>query len=303
MRASRQKRVGYVGWLDSIPAYLYVAPALLLYGIFFLWPLAHLVYLSMVKWKGLGSKVFVGLENYGELLTSDSRFWLAFQHNLLWMVAALFLPIMIGLFLAVFLVRSPLRGKLILRTIYFMPQVLSSVVVAIIWRWIYNPQYGALNSSLRAAGLDFLTRGWLGDRVLALPSLFIAWSWTYYGFCMVIFIAALQGIDEEYYDAAKVDGASALQQFWYVSLPFIRRPLATVMLITFIVAFQVFDLVFIITRGGPRWATLVLSVYMYDNAFRYAKVGYGSAIAVVLGAVIMFFSIVFFRVRERLVTE
>jgi ABC-type sugar transport system permease subunit len=262
--------------------------------------MVQLGYLSLVKWDGLGPKTFVALNNYRELLTEDPRFWLSLQHNLIWMLAAIFIPTIIGLFLALLLVRSHIHGRLVFRTIYFLPQVLSSVVVSVIWRWIYNPSYGALNSILNAVGLDFLARGWLGDRLTALPALFIAWSWIHYGFCMVIFIAALQAIDESYYDAAKVDGANSLQQLWHVSLPFIRRPLATVVLITIISAFQVFDLVFIITRGGPARATLVLSVFMYDSAFRYEKVGYGAAVGLTLGVVIFVISLIYLRLRERL---
>jgi len=299
MRAIRQRKAASVGWLDSIPGYLFVTPAFLLFAVFFLRPLLQLGHLSMVEWTGLGPKVFVGFENYRELL-SDSRFWIAFQHNMAWMVAAIFVPTAIGLFLALLLVRSSIHGRLVFRTIYFLPQVLSSVVVSVIWRWIYNPNYGAINSVLRAMGLDYLARGWLGDKLTALPALFIAWSWIHYGFCMVIFIAALQAIDETYYDAAKVDGANPLQQLWYITMPFIRRPLATVILITIISAFQVFDLVFIITRGGPARVTLVLSVFMYDSAFRYEKVGYGAAVGLTLGLVIFVVSLIYMRLRVRL---
>jgi ABC-type sugar transport system permease subunit len=299
VKALKQERSARVGWLDSLPAYLLIAPAFLLFGFFFLRPLVQLGSLSLVDWEGLGPKIFVGLENYRELVV-DSRFWLAFQHNLMWMVAAIFVPTATGLFLALVLVRSSLYGRLIFRTVYFLPQVLSSVVVSIIWRWIYNPNYGAINTLLSTVGLDHLARGWLGDKLTALPALFIAWGWIHYGFCMVIFIAALQAIDETYYDAAKVDGANLLQQLRYITLPFIRRPLGTVILITIISAFQVFDLVFIITRGGPARATLVLSVFMYDSAFRYAKVGYGAAIGLTLGVVIFLVSLVYLRIRERL---
>lgn len=301
MQTLKRQRTAGVGWLDSLPAYLLIAPAFLLFGFFFLRPLVQLGYLSLVEWEGLGAKVYVGLENYRELVV-DSRFWLAFQHNLVWMVAAIFVPTTTGLFLALLLVRSSLHGRLIFRTIYFLPQVLSSVVVSIIWRWIYNPSYGAINTILNAVGLEHLARGWLGDKLTALPALFIAWGWIHYGFCMVIFIAALQAIDETYYDAAKVDGANLLQQLWYITLPFIRRPLGTVILITIISAFQVFDLVFIITRGGPARATLVLSVFMYDSAFRYAKIGYGAAIGLTLGMVIFIISLIYLRLRERLDT-
>jgi ABC-type sugar transport system permease subunit len=300
MQAEKHNVRHHVSWLDSMRAYLYIAPALIIYALFFLWPLLHLIQLSSIKWTGVGPRIFVGLENYVRILTSDAKFWLAFEHNLMWLMAAVVVPITVGLFLAILLARTRLHGRLLFRTVYFLPQVLSSVVVAVIWRGMYNPNYGAINSILRGIGLDALAHGWLGDRATALPALFIAWSWIHYGFCMVIFIAALQGIEEVYFDAAKVDGANALEQIWYVALPFIRRPLATVILLTAIAAFQVFDLVFITTKGGPAGATLVLSVHMYDNAFRYDKVGEGAALAVLLGVLISLMSVVFLSLRRRL---
>lgn len=288
------------GWARSLPAYAYLLPAFLLYGLFFLWPLGQLIQLSLVKWDGLQPKVFVGLSNYVEMFTSDDRFWLSLGHNIQWLLAAIIVPTFIGLVLAIFLVRGSLYGRLLFRTLFFLPQVLSSVVVAIIWRWIYNPAFGPINNILRAIGLDALTQIWLGDTKLALVSLFIAWSWIHYGFCMVIFIAALQGIDETYYDAARVDGANTIQQHRYITLPFVRGPMATVVLITAIAAFEIFDLVFIITRGGPAYSTLVLPVYMYNNAFRYDRVGYGAAVAVVLGLIVFVFSMIFIRIRRRM---
>jgi ABC-type sugar transport system permease subunit len=275
-------------------------PGLIIYAIFFLWPLAQLIQLSSMNWKGIGEKRFVGFHNFVKLVSDDPLFWLSVKHNLYWLVAAIVVPVVIGLFLALLLVRTNLYGRIIYRTIFFLPQVLSSVVVAVIWRWIYNPTFGAINSVLRSIGLDSLAHSWLGEKPLALPALFLAWSWIHYGFCMVIFIAALQSIDDTYYDAAKVDGANTLQQLWYITLPFIRGALATVILITAIAAFQIFDLVFIITKGGPAWSTMVLSVYMYDNAFRISRVGYGAAVAVVLGIVVFVFSILFLRAKERL---
>jgi len=275
---------------------MYITPALVLYAAFFLWPFIQLVLLGFQKWDGLKPKQWVGFDNYVKLI-EDPSFWKAFQHNIGWMMAAMILPVFIGLMLAILLYRSPLHGKTIFRGIYFMPQVISSVVVAVIWRWIYNPNFGALNALLESVGLASLKRGWLGEPDLVLPALFIASTWINYGFTMVIFVAALQGIDEVYFDAAKVDGANWLQQFRHILIPFIQGPLTTVVLIMAIAAFQVFDLVFIITRGGPGTASMVLSVYLYKNAFSFHKVGYGSAVAVVLGVIILLFSIVFLRLR------
>jgi ABC-type sugar transport system permease subunit len=281
---------------DNVTAYTYVAPAFIVYAMFFLWPAARLVQLSLQKWDGLGEPAYVGFDNYQRLL-NDPVFWRAFQHNVAWMLAAVIVPVLFGLFLAILLVRSPMHGRVVFRTIYFMPQVISSVVVAIIWNWIYNPSFGALNEMLGFLGLSSLQRGWLGEPNLALPAVFIAWSWVHYGFTMVIFIAAIQGIDEVYFDAAKVDGANGWQQFRHVMIPFIRAPLSTIVLVTAISSFQVFDLVFIMTGGGPANATMVLPIFMLDNAFKFHNVGYGATIAVALGFFIVIMSIVFLRLQ------
>ncbi len=278
-------------------AYLFIAPAFVVYAAFFLYPLLRLIQLSFMEWDGLSEPEYIGLANYRRMFFQDPDFWAAFWNNVFWMLAAVIIPVLFGLMLAILLARSPLNGRVIFRTIYFMPQVISSVVVAIIWTWIYNPSFGALNTFLELIGLSFLRRGWLGDFDLALPAVFIAWSWVHYGFTMVIFIAALQSIDEVYFDAAKVDGANPLQQFRHILIPFIRAPLTTVILVTAISAFQVFDLVFIMTSGGPANATMVLPVLMLDNAFRFRNVGYGAAVAVALGIFIVLMSIVFLRVR------
>lgn len=277
--------------------YLYIVPALVIYAVFYLWPVVQLVILSLEKWSGLGNASFVGLHNYVRLITADPIFWVAFLHNVLWLAGALVIPLFIGLVLAILLVRAPLKGRTFFRTVYFLPQVLSSVAVAVVWHWIYDPTSGALNAMLDGIGLPFLAIDWLGNALTALPSLFVAWSWVYYGFCMVIFIAALQGIGEEYFEAAKLEGARWLQQLRLVILPAISRPMGTVMIITTIISIQVFDLVYVITSGGPGHATDVVSLYMYFNAFQYSEVGYGSAIAVVLALITLFSSVILIVVR------
>jgi len=278
-------------------AYVYIAPALIMYGLFFLWPVFRLIQLSLQRWDGLSDPKYVGLGNYRTLLFDDPLFWTTFWNNASWMLAAIIVPVVAGLLLAILLERTAIKGRVIFRTIYFLPQVISSVVVAIIWNWIYNPSFGALNSLLELLNLESLQRGWLGDLDLALPAVFIAWSWVHYGFTMVIFIAALQGIDEVYFDAAKVDGANPFQQLRHILIPFIRAPLTTVILITAISSFQVFDMVFLLTQGGPANATMVLPIFMLNSAFAFRKVGYGAAIAVTLAIFIVFFSYFFLKVR------
>jgi raffinose/stachyose/melibiose transport system permease protein len=214
------------------------------------------------------------------------------------MAAGITFPTLIGLALAIALVRQPMHGRTYYRAVFFLPQVLAAVVVAIIWQWIYSPIYGAINTVMRDVGLGQFQQAWLGSETWALPAVFIAWTWTAYGLSMVIFIAALQSVDEDYFEAAKVDGASWLQQFRHVLLPLIRKPLGVVILVNALGALQVFDLVFVMTSGGPANATMVLATYMYSNVFEILRVGYGSAIAVALGLAVALVSLVFFGIRR-----
>ncbi len=279
-----------------IAPYLYLALPLLVYGTFSLWPTFQLLLLSLNDWDGLGAKEFIGTQNFVELL-GDDVFWEALAHNLVWMVGAALIPVSLGLGLASFLARSSAFGRTALRTVYFLPQVLATVAVAVIWGWIYDPTFGAVNSVLTTLGLSGLAMPWLGDQTTALPALFITWTWVQYGFSMVVLLAGLNAIDEVYYDAAKVDGAGRWQQFRHVTIPFLSGPLATVVLVTAIGAFQLFDLVFVMTRGGPGTSTQVLDLYMLENAIRYNRVGYGAAVAVALSVMVWLFSILYLRAR------
>ena len=283
------------GHRDFSP-YLFIVPALLVYAGFFFYPLIKLVELSLYKWDGILERRFIGLRHYQKLL-GDERFWEALSHNFSWMIAAVIIPVLFGLFLAILLSRSSMYGRILFRTIFFMPQVLSSVTVSLIWQWIYNPTYGAINVFVTAIGLEHLAQGWLGDSDLALPALFIAWSWVHYGFTMIIFIAAIDAVDEVLFDAAKVDGANWWQQFRHVLLPSIRGALTTIILVTAISSFQVFDMVYVLTRGGPGDASLVVPVYMLESAFTLRKVGYGATVAIAMGLVIVGFSVLFLVLR------
>jgi len=288
---------------NSIKVLPFILPAFILYAVFYLWPVGQLIWLSLTNWKGLGPKQFIGLTNYINAM-KDPFFFDGLKNNLIWTLAALIIPVMLGLLAAILISRAKyLRARSLYRTLYFLPQVLSSVVVCMIWRWIYSPNNGALFELLDLLKLSFLKHGWLGDPLTALPALFIIFSWVHYGFCMIIFIAALQGIEEEYFDAAKVDGANAWQQFRFILVPFIIGPLTTVILITIISAIQVFDYIYIITRGGPMSSTMVIAMYMYKTAFSNSRVGYGSAVATIMGVFVLLFSIVFLRVRNNLLNR
>jgi len=275
----------------------YLLPAFAVYAAFFLFPASQLLRLSFLRWDGVTPRQPAGFDNYTRLV-SDPLFWAAFKNTVMWTAAAIVLPVVIGLALAIFLSRSEMFGKTLFRTLFFMPQVLSTVVVAVLWGWIYNPSFGALNTTLRSLGLDGLVQGWLGEPSFALWALFVAWTWTQYGFAMIIFIAAIDDIDETYFEAASIDGATVLQQIRYVLVPAIKGPVTTVVLIMAIVAFQVFDLVLLLTNGGPGRSTSVLAHFMYEAAFRFRKVGYGAAIGVVLMALILGVSMGIIKIRK-----
>jgi raffinose/stachyose/melibiose transport system permease protein len=280
----------------GISPYLYLLPAFVIYGWFFLLPLYRVVEYSFLKWDGVSEKKWVGLDNYDRLV-HDPLFWQAFRHNVAWMVAGITIPTIVGLALAILLVRQPMHGRTYYRAVFFLPQVLASIVVAVIWQWIYSPSSGALDALLRGVGLDHFQQAWLGSTTWALPAVFIAWAWTAYGLSMVIFIAALQSVDEEFFEAAKMDGASRVQQLTHVLLPFVRKPMTVVILVNAIGALQVFDLVFVMTDGGPANSTLVLSMYVYQNVVQILDVGYGSANAVALALAIVLASMLFLRLR------
>jgi len=276
---------------------LYLVPAFAVYAAFFLWPTWQMVRLSFFHWDGVTVGTGAGVENYTRM-AADPLFATALTNTALWTAAAIVLPVIVGLGLAILLSRAPIFGTTLFRTLFFLPQVLSSVVVAVLWRWIYNPSFGALNTTLEALGLGFLAQGWLGSTSLALPALFLAWSWTHYGFVMVVFMAAIDDIDETYFDAAAVDGANMWQQIRHVLVPAIRGPMTTVVLITAIAAFQVFDLVYLLTNGGPARSTSVLAHFMFEAAFHFRKVGYGATLGVALMVMILAISLILIRVRR-----
>ncbi|MFN8469967.1 MAG: sugar ABC transporter permease [Caldilineaceae bacterium] len=279
-------------------AYAFVLPALLTYAVFVLYPFLITIYYSMTDWDGAQpQKNFIGLANYQRML-GDPLMWLSLQHNLIWIAVGTITPVALGLGLAT-LVWSGVRGRLFFRTVYFMPVVLSTVVVGMIWSWIYHPIFGPINLVLRAIGLDSVARGWLGDLTWAIYALLLAGLWAYFGFCFVILLAALQNIDMELHDAAKIDGANAWQRFINVTIPQLSAVLTMLLAYTLIGGFNVFDIVYIMTKGGPANATEVLTTYTYTMAFKQSQVGYGAALTMVITILSLIASYLFISLRER----
>ena len=276
--------------------YLWVLPALLLYGVFKLAPLFGGFYLALLRWDGIEEARFVGLANFGRMF-GDAKLVNALWHNVQYAVGTVTGKIALSLFLAV-LLNQALRGRGFYRTALFMPVVMSFVVVGILWSWIFNNDFGLINNILRAMGLTSLTIDWLGDPRLALFSLIIVDIWKWYGFHMVIFLAGLQAIPAELYDAARVDGASAWRQFTRITLPLLGPVTVVNVTLSLMGALNVFDIPYVMTEGGPANATNVLALHIYLEAFKFNRIGYGTALSYTLLALVTVIVLVQLRIMR-----
>jgi raffinose/stachyose/melibiose transport system permease protein len=277
--------------------YLYLLPALLVYGVFLLYPLLRAVHLSFFQWDGITLGQWVGLGNYRDVV-ADAGLRAAFGHALVLVVFYAVLPLLIGLVLASILNRARVRGLGFFRTVVFLPQVVAMVVVAVAWRQIYAPE-GGLNDLLRAVGLESLTRGWLGDYTFALPAVGVIGTWFETGLVTVLLLAGMARIPAERYEAARLDGAGPLAELRAVTLPAVRGEVAVALTLTVIAALRTFDLVYVTTSGGPGTSTTVPSYEVYHRAFELGQVGLAAAIGVCLTVVIFAITFGVNRIAER----
>jgi len=285
-------------WERTRAAILFVLPALALYLVFMVWPFLQSFWFAMTDWNGAtATKNFVGLANFAELLRDD-LFRLALRNNLIWVVVGTISPLVIGMILAMLLWSRP-KGFTLFRTVFFLPHILLTVVIGIIWSWIYNPIFGILNTWLDAIGLEDLSRGWLGDPNTALYAVLIAAIWAEVGFVFVILLAGLQNVSRDLLEAATLDGANRWQRFKDVTVPQLANVLNVVVALLLIGGFNVFDIIFVMTQGGPANATQTMATMTYDQAFTLNRVGYGSAISLVMTAISLVASVVFLKLRER----
>jgi raffinose/stachyose/melibiose transport system permease protein len=282
-RGRRRERAP--GEPGSLVAWLFVLPGIAIFAVFTMAPLLYAMGLSFYDWDGLSPKRFVGLANYREAF-ADPAIRATFQHVLELFAFYTILPIAFGLLLTALLTRSPIRGLTFYRTVLFLPATVAGVVVAQAWIWIYNKD-GPLNAGLRAVGLGSYAQAWLGSFTWALPAVGLVGTWVSYGLCMVLFIAGAQRISPSLYEAARVDGAGAVREFFAVTLPGLRGEIAVALMLTTINALRSFDIVWNTTQGGPGGTTTVPSVLMYLNAFTYNRVGYAATIAVMLAVSIL----------------
>ena len=289
-RGPRRGRRRWIGWL-------FVLPALLLYTFVVLVPALQSLNYSFYRWDGVTQAVFVGATNYTAFFT-DPELVASIAHIGVLVIFYAVLPIILGLLSAALLARFRRPGFAVFRWVIFLPQVLTSVVVAVLWKQLYGPD-GPINKALEAVGLGALTRDWLGDFTLALPALGVVGTWTTLGLCMVLFVSGSASISTTLYDAARVDGAGMVREFFAVTLPGLRPQLAVALTLTITAALRTFDLVWLTTRGGPGISTITPSFLLYTKAFSVGDVGAAAAIGVVLAVTCLAIALLIVKLVER----
>lgn len=275
----------------------FVAIPLVFYTAFMLIPVGTSFWYSFWKWDGHTQAVWVGFQNYLTFLT-DPVLTSTLGHVGVLVFFFSLLPIGLGLISAALITRRKLPGMALFRFLYFLPQVLTTVVVALVFKRIYGPD-GPLNEALRAIGLESWTRSWLGDFDWALPALGLIGTWVGFGFCMVLFISGVSSIPTELYEAARVDGAGPVREFFSVTLPGLRGQIAVALTLTVTGALRTFDLVWVTTHGGPGTATLTPAVALYKAAFQNPQVGLAAAIGIVMAVLCLLIAVVITRIAER----
>ncbi|MEU6515826.1 sugar ABC transporter permease [Streptomyces sp. NPDC046978] len=282
---------------------LFLLPGVLTFLVVVVVPFLMNTGVSFTEWSGIGSPKWTGLANYREL-THDSEFWASFRHSLFMVVAMAVVPTVVGLVLAAALfdyIGKHFGTKIaaVLRACFYLPQVLPIAVAGIVWSWILAPENGALNALLKAIGLGSWQQDWLGDPDIALYSVMGVMVWVQIGFPLVVFMAGLQRVDPQLYEAAELDGAGWWHRFWHITLPQIRPEISVVLTWCTIAALKVFGAVYVLTKGGPGGATDVPSYFSFTTFFEKTQVGYGAAISTVLTVIILLLSLVGLRFQTR----
>lgn len=278
------KRKIYAEWLA---AFLFLLPNLVGFTVFLVLPTVASFVIGLTEWRLLDQPVFVGLQNFRNLL-ADTRFWITLKNTAYYTFVRVPINVVISLVLAV-LLNQRIRGRNMLRTALFLPVVLSIVAVAVMWRPLVESS-GFLNSALTMMGLRPIP--WITSTRYAMPTVIMIGVWREIGYFMVIFLAGLQAIPSMYYEASRIDGASVFQQFWRITLPLVSPTTFFIVVVAMIWSFQVFDLTNVLTGGGPRNATNTLVMYIYQSAFQNFRMGYASALAFVLFIIVLILTIV-----------
>ncbi|MBY3191637.1 sugar ABC transporter permease [Rhizobium leguminosarum] len=265
-----------------VQALILLVPALAIYAVFALYPMLNVVILSFQKWNGLDpNRQFVGVANYSAIFTKDPVFWVAFRNTVIWTMMSLIFPPMVGLLLALSL-NQKIFGRNGLRAIFYLPVIIAPIAVATMWKWMYDPFFGLFSQLLTSWGMQGWINDWLGNRDIALYSVFVAYLWQTVGFSMVLFLAGLQNVSQTLVEAARIDGAGRWAVFKHVTLPALRPTITIVLVLSVISSLKAFDIVYGLTGGGPAQSTQMLALWAFTQAMQIFDFGRGAAISVVL---------------------
>jgi raffinose/stachyose/melibiose transport system permease protein len=273
-------------------AYLFLLPAIFFIGLFIIYPLFRGLFLSFFSWNGLTDPVFIGLTNFKNLI-NDRSILLALRNNLIFSVLTTVGTVGIGFLLAIAIERQ-VWGWPFLKVIYFLPVMMSMTVVGILWSRILDPSYGLINVLLKFLGFSN-PPNWLGDPNIAIFTIIAVTIWQFSGFPMIVFLAAIENIPLDLHDAATIDGVNTLQRIFHIIIPLIKPVMVMLIMLQIIFSFKVFDIIWVMTAGGPGDASTVIGVHLYRVAFRYTEYGYGSAVAVLMTAIIFAFSLIYLK--------
>jgi raffinose/stachyose/melibiose transport system permease protein len=290
----RRQRSGRIGTL-----LLFLLPGLAICGLFIFFPVIQAIYYGFYTWSGLGPLTdFIGLRNYAAALR-NATLLTAFAHNLEILVLSLLFQIPISLFLAL-VIGKTLPGRSIFRTIFFLPFILSEVIAGYIWMFIYQPtNSGLVNATLQQVLPGFQAQAWLGDTHLVLFAIFVTMTWKYFGLHLVLYVAAIQNIPDEIVEAARIDGASTLQVVRHIHLPLLGSTLRLSIFLSALGSLQYFDLIWIMSTGGPVHASETMATYLYKAGFQSFQLGYGSAVGVLMMLLCFLFSLLYQRLVMR----
>ena len=281
--------------LDLIP-YLFILPAVVIYVIFNLGPVLASFFFSFFKWDLLTPTTeFASFAHY-DFILNDDRFWNALSHNFIFLGLAVVIPVWMGLLLAVFIYEIR-KGRVVFRAFLFLPAIFSGVVIAYVWKWIYHPFAGVLNPALEAIGLGAFTQSWLGNPKIVLYSTFIAYTWASFGYSMVIFLAGLQDIPTDIFDAARVDGANFRQKLFQITIPCLYDVFTFVITLRIFTAMGVFGVIYILTGGGPFYSSDVIDIYVFRMIGNF-EMGWATAAATVNTIIVVCISTGFIKYRE-----
>ncbi len=295
IRLSRRRRAG-PAWRNTLAGWSFILPSFLGFAVFTLLPVATLFYFAFTDWNVFGVAEWVGADNFTRMLHDDS-FWTALT-NTVW-YTAFHIPLTMGAALALaVLLNRKLRGVAFFRTVAFFPYIASIVAIAQVWNMLFSPDYGPINALLRLVGVDH-PPGWTASSDWSMPAVVIVGTWREMGYYMLIFLAGLQTIPTQLYEAARLDGANAWHRLRFVTMPSLRPTTFFVLVMLTIGSFKVFDLILLLTNGGPGQSTLVLSQYIYQKGFQENQFGYASAVSVVLFAICFLITVAQFAVNKR----